>query len=122
MAQTLLELVDEVGRSLLPTTRTAAENGISFNAGRKHNQAVVLINGGTIGGTDPSFTFRIQHSVDDVIFEDVAEQQPVPFTTSNESHLAVYKGTRQFLRVALTDVSGTLTPSLVCSAEIWAIR
>lgn len=120
MAQTLLELVS-VGRSLIPASYSAVVDGIGFTAGRKHNQAVVFISAGAIGGTNPSFTFRIQHSVDDAVYDDVPEGQPTPFTTSNRAHLAVYKGTRQFLRVALTEVAG-LTPSLICGADVWAIR
>ena len=109
-----------VVQSLAPASRTATGNGTGVDL-RDYSAAVAIIDTGTAGGTSPSFTFELQESDDNSTFTAVANAdligtEPV-ITTSND--VAVYElgylGSKRYIRVAITAVSGT-SPTLLCSA------
>ena len=111
--------VDAV-QSLVPASRNANVNGSGVDLkGFNAFQAVILA--GAIGGTSPSFTFELQESDDDSVYTPVADAdlqgaEPV-LTAGNQVVRVGYLGNKRYIRVAITDVTGT-SPTLLCAAAI----
>ena len=111
--------VDAV-QSLAPASRNAAVAGAGVDL-KGFNAAQAVIQAGAISGTSPSFTFELQESDDDSAYTavedaDLQGSEPV-LTAGNQVARVGYIGNKQYIRVAITDVSGT-SPSLLCAAAI----
>lgn len=111
-----------VVQSLAPASRTATANGTGVDL-RGYDSAAAVIDAGLAGGTSPSFTFELQESDDNSTFTAVADAdldgtEPAVTTANDEQiHLLGYKGTKRYLRVAITAVTGT-SPTLLCGATV----
>lgn len=111
----------DVVESLAPASRTAAGNGTGVDL-RGFESATVIIETGAAGGTTPSFTFEVQESDDDSTYTAVAavdlmgDDEPV-VTAAGAPVKIGYKGTKRYLRTAITTVSGT-SPTLVCASSV----
>jgi hypothetical protein len=113
-----------VSQSIAPQAVTATTNGTGIDL-QGFNAALAVIDLGTFGGTTPTATIAIQESADNSTFTDVANadllggDQLAEIDTSND--VAVYKrgykGTKRYLRVAVTAIGGT-SPSLPMAAQI----
>lgn len=120
MATKDLESNIDFAQSLAPASQTAAINGTGVDV-RDYASAMVLISAGAAGGTTPSFTFEVQESDDNTTFAAVADAglqgaEPV-ITVGNETHRIGYKGGKRYIRVAITDATGT-SPTLLCEAGV----
>lgn len=89
-----------------------------------YDGAVVVLHVGTIGGSGgPSQTFEVQESADNSTFTAVADAdldgtEPVVAAANDDQvHEIGYRGTKRYLRVAITAKAGT-TPALVSSAVV----
>lgn len=106
--------------TLAPASRTAAVNGTGVDLAG-YESASVVIEAGAAGGTTPSFTFEVQDSDDNTTFAAVPNadlQGTEPVVTAAGAPVKVgYLGTKRYLRVAITAVSGT-GPTLVCAAGV----
>lgn len=109
--------------TLAPASRTAAVNGSGVDC-RGYDSAMVEIHFGAFGGTTPSFTFEIQESEDNSVFTAVAAAdldagQPGAFTAIPTPSVQRYgyKGTKRYIRAAITAATGT-SPTLLCSAAV----
>lgn len=118
-----LDLVNNVDivESLAPASRTAAVNGTGVDL-RDFNSATVVIEAGAAGGTTPSFTFEVQESNDDTTYTAVADAdlmgdaEPV-ITAAGAPTKIGYRGTKRYLRAAITAATGT-GPTLLCAASV----
>lgn len=111
----------DVVESLAPASRTATANGTGVDL-RDFNSATVIIELGAAGGTSPSFTFEVQESDDDSTYTAVADADLLgddePVATEAAAPVKIgYSGTKRYLRVAITAVSGT-SPTLLCAASV----
>lgn len=110
----------DVVESLAPASRTAAVNGTGVDL-KSYGSAMAVIQAGAAGGTSPSFTFELQESDDDTTYNAVAagdHDGTEPVVTAAQAAVRIgYKGSKRYLRVAITTVSGT-SPTLLCSAAI----
>lgn len=86
--------------------------------------ATVIIDVGTFAGTSPSATIKIQESADGTEWSDVAAEDLLggalpTIDTTNDTQVIHrgYIGTKRYLRVSVTDVSGT-SASLPMSAMV----
>lgn len=112
-----------IGRaqSLVPASRTAAGNGTGVDL-RGFESASVVVLGGAISGTTPSFTFVVQESDDNATFTDVAAGDLLgsltAITTADQVRHVGYRGSKCYIRARLDAVGGTSTPTLLCSAHV----
>ncbi len=102
---------------------TATVNGTGAGCAG-YNGATVLIDLGTFAGTTPSATIKVQESDDGSTYTDVAAAdlvggQLAAIDTTNDEALYErgYIGSKQYLRVAVTAISGT-GPSLPMCAVV----
>lgn len=80
---------------------------------------------GEVTGADNRFTIKFQESDDDSTYNDISdgdlrgEGQPAVINQTNDDKVirCRYRGTKKFLRVAVTNVQGT-SPSLPMSAQV----
>lgn len=120
------DLYNEVGpaQSLRPQTVTAAVNGTGVDL-RGFDSATVLVDTGTITGTTPTVTAKIQESDDNSTFTDVAAADllggALPATIGIAEDETIYRrgyrGAKRYLRVIVSAVGGT-SPSLPMAASI----
>lgn len=111
----------DVVESLAPASRTATANGTGVDL-RGFESATVVIEAGAAGGTTPSFTFEVQESDDDSTYTAVADADLMgddePVVTAAAAPVKIgYRGTKRYLRAAITAVSGT-SPTLLCAASV----
>lgn len=111
-----------LAQSIVPASKTATANGTGVDL-KDYSAALVVIDAGTTGGTTPSFTFQVEHSDDDSSYAAVADadligSEPV-ITGANDNAIYEigYLGSKRYLRVAISAVSGT-TPTLIVGAHI----
>jgi hypothetical protein len=122
------EIVNDV--SILSSVRHAAQaataNGTSVDLAG-YEAAVALLNVAALGGTTPAATYQLQESADDVTYTAVAAAdlvapgggagaQPAAFTAAGLTVLG-YRGSKRYLRWALTALTGT-SPTVTATAEI----
>lgn len=111
--------------TLAPAARTGTANGAGVDL-QGYDAAAVVINIGDVTGTSPTATIKIQDSADNSTFADVAAADLVDggaeialTDTTNDAqvHKRSYIGSKRYLRVALTAISGT-GATVPSSAEI----
>lgn len=109
--------------SITPRSATAVVNGAGVDQS-SYESMTVLIDLGVFAGTTPSATIEIQESDDNSAFAAVAAANliggalPTIDTTTDEQVLERgYRGSKRYLRVAITAISGT-GPSLPISAVV----
>lgn len=111
-------------QSLSPRAVTAAVNGAGVDL-RGFDSATFLVDTGTITGTTPTATVALQESDDNVTFTAIAAADllggalPASIDPTNDDTLyrRGYLGTRRYVRVAVTAVSGT-GPSLPMAGSV----
>jgi hypothetical protein len=109
-----------VAQSLAPAARTASANGTGVDL-RGFDGAFALIETGVI--TDGSHTFEVQESDDNSTFTAVADadlqgsEPAVGSTDDNSVYRVGYRGTRRYLRVAVT-VSGATSGGVYGAAVV----
>ncbi|WP_289009505.1 hypothetical protein [uncultured Thermomonospora sp.] len=111
-------------QTLAPAEYDTTADGAAVDLAN-YSSAMVVIAAGTATGTNPSFTFEIQHSdssgsgytaVDDA---DLDGTEPVITGNNDEAVYKIgYKGTKRYLRANIKTVGGTDTPTLPCSALV----
>lgn len=121
MSRTDIKNSVSVAQTLAPASRTAAVNGTGVDL-TGFDAAVVVFDLGAIGGTTPSITFQVQESDDNSSFAAVAAAdldggQPAAVTTGGTVTEIGYRGTKRYIRAAITAAGGT-TPTLLCSATV----
>ena len=111
--------------TLAPAARAATADGTAVDLAN-YGSATVVIDVGTAAGTNPSFTFEVQHSDTttggDFTAVDAADldgSEPV-ITTANDvaTYEIGYRGIKRYLRVTIEAVAGTDTPTLPCTALV----
>ncbi|MEV0586329.1 hypothetical protein [Nonomuraea sp. NPDC050310] len=91
------------------------------------DSALVVINAGVIAGASASLTFEVQESDDNSSFTAVANSdldgtEPVIAAANDDQvHLIGYRGTKRYIRVAITAKAGT-TPTMPCDATVLRSR
>lgn len=75
---------------------------------------------GTVGGTSPSLTGKIQESVDGSAWTDVANASFTAVTAANNQQVLIFERTKRYLRHART-VSGT-SATFVLSALLGEVK
>lgn len=114
----------DTASSLTPRAATAVVNGAGVDIG-KHRGATVLIDLGAFAGTSPSATVEVQESDDNTTFAAVAAADmiggavpTIDATTDEQTLERGYLGTKRYVRVAITAISGT-GPSLpICALVV----
>lgn len=110
--------------SIVAQAVTATVNGTGVDL-QGFESADVLIDLGTFAGTTPTATIQIQESDDNSTFTAVAAADLIggalPATIDPTNDVALYErgyiGTKRYIRVAVTAVTGT-SPSLPMSAVV----
>lgn len=105
---------DSTAVSLAPDQYTAASNGNSVDL-LGYESALVVVSTGGFGGTTPAASYKVQESVDNVTFTDVADANldgvtgngaGVPLAAASTVQVG-YLGRSRYLRVILASVTGT---------------
>ena len=107
----------DVGISLPPAARTAAEDGASVDLAGYHSATGVVVTGAY---TDGSHTLELQHSDDDVTWDPVPDNEltgqtePVIDAAGDaDSDFRVgYNGVKRYLRWSAPTVTGTTTGAI----------
>lgn len=120
------DLYNEIGpaQSLKPQAVTGAVNGTGVDL-QGFGGATVLVDTGTITGTSPTITPKIQESDDNSTFTDVAAADllggALPATIGTAEDDTLYKrgylGTKRYLRGIVSAVGGT-SPSLPMAISV----
>jgi len=105
-----------VGVSVYPSTVNDTNNGLSIDMIDADGScfAVQLI--GTVGGTSPSLTGKIQESADNATWTDVTGATFTAVTASNNVQTITFERTKRYLRHSRT-ASGT-SPAFVLGVLI----
>jgi hypothetical protein len=118
MSTKLADLQNEtlVGASVYPATVNETNTGLAVDMidGDGSCFAVQII--GTVGGTTPSLTGKIQESADNSTWTDVTGATFTAMTASNNVQTITFERTKRYLRHART-VSGT-SPTFPLSVVI----
>lgn len=114
-----------ISRSLTPASvadPSVPVNGTSVDLAG-YDDALVVINAGTISGAGASLTFEVQHSDDNATFvavptDELDGTEPVVAAANDEQiHTVGYKGIKRYIRVSITAKAGT-TPTMICDASV----
>lgn len=113
-----------VKQSISPRLVTGTVNGTGVDTAG-HARALFRLDLGTITGTTPTVTLRMQESADNSAFTDVAtadliggaQLAAIDGTTDDNVYAREYAGNKRYLRWACTAVSGT-SPSLPTAATV----
>lgn len=110
--------------SIVPAVYTTTQNGASADL-RSYNSNAIVVVTGVYGGTAPAAKVKVQESVDNSVWTDVADSD-LEGITGNASGVTIsasslltvgYIGSRRYIRVILSSVTGT-TPSIPASVVI----
>ena len=95
-----------VGVSVYPSTVNDTNNGLAIDMIDADGSCFATQVIGTVGGTSPSLTGKIQESADNSTWTDVAGATFTAVTASNNIQTITFERTKRYLRHART-VSGT---------------
>jgi hypothetical protein len=95
-----------LGVSVYPATVNDTNSGLAVDLIDADGSCVAIQTVGTVGGTTPSITGKIQESADNSTWTDVANATFAAVTTSNNVQAITFERTKRYLRYFRT-VSGT---------------
>ena len=106
----------QLGASFFPITLEAAETGISVDLLNADGPCFAIQAIGTVGGTTPSLTGKIQESSDGSTWTDISGAVFTAVTASENVQVLNFQRTKRYARHVAT-ISGT-TPSFITSVLI----
>ena len=86
------------GASVYPATVNDTNNGLAVDMIDADGACVALQTVGTVGGTTPSITGKIQESADNSTWTDVAGATFTAVTASNNVQTITFERTKRYLR------------------------
>jgi len=87
-----------VGASVYPSTVNDTNNGLSIDMIDADGSCFAVQVIGTVGGTSPSLTGKIQESADNATWTDVAGATFTAVTASNNVQTITFERTKRYLR------------------------
>jgi len=105
-----------IGVSVYPATINDTNNGSSIDMIDADGRCFAIQAIGTVGGTSPSLTCKIQESSDNSTWTDVTGATFTAVTASNNLQTTVFDRTKRYLRHSRT-ISGT-SPTFALAALI----